>query len=195
MEFQNIKYGRLCLPRWTFSAHTFYCTNTGPLSLLKTLQASVASRPCSPPGLNVPPLCYLGQQGLFSAPSTFCPAASSCTAGAAALSPVTLVVWPFSPRWPHFSVRFWESESLPGSSVCGSLGLSLTSEHGSPLCLSPPWRILECIRLYVRSLAPDRVNKPSGSGEASGECLEEGGLTIDRNTCPGLNGALSIVML
>lgn len=107
MEFQNIKYGRLYLPRWTFSAHTFCCTKANPLSLLKTLQASMASRPCSPPSLNVPPLCYLGWQGLFSVPPAFCSAAS-CTPGAApsALSPS---------QWGHSlhagSISLCDSES------------------------------------------------------------------------------------
>lgn len=33
MGFQNIKYGRLYLPRWTFSAHTFCCTSTNALAV------------------------------------------------------------------------------------------------------------------------------------------------------------------
>lgn len=33
MGFQNIKYGRLYLPRWTFSAHTFCCTSTKALAV------------------------------------------------------------------------------------------------------------------------------------------------------------------
>lgn len=130
MGFQNIKYGR----RYTFLAGHFQltlcCTSTKALAVSSCGIRQVPSWPCSHYSWNVPPLCYLGQQGLFSAPPLL-----SCSLRHARARPPqpghSRPVWSFSQRRLHFSLRF-RVRINTRSFICDSLGLSLTSEHGSP---------------------------------------------------------------
>lgn len=157
MEFQNIKHERIYLHRWTFSTHTFSCTSTNPLT--------VSWEDCSHQCLHglavllawmffryfILASRFFSHRVLSGIPPTFCSAAS-CTSGPAAFSPVTLAAWSLFQLWLHSSVRFWESESLPRSFSCDSLGAQPDSWTWRRLVPVPPQSTLEGIRLCVSSL-------------------------------------------
>ena len=83
------------------------------------------------------------------------------------------------------------------SFICDSSGLSLTPEHGSHPCLSPPQRVFGMHQAVksVTQIALDHVSKPSRSREASGDGFEEAELITDTIKCLGLGGALCIVYI
>lgn len=144
MGFQNIKYGRLYLPRWTFSAHTFCCTSTKALQSPESTAVVSAFMALQPSQLECSSVMLSWPAGSFSS-SRFCPAASGTQARPPAARHSRGVVILSAPAPFLFEIQ--SQNRLQGSFICDSLGLGLTSEHGSPLCFSPPQRILECIRL------------------------------------------------